>query len=285
MKFMLISYATRDWEAGLPPDPRLVAAIPRLSEQMPRPGALVGTGGLGPSSMGAKVHVSGGKVVVTDGPFAEAKEIVGGYAIVDVNSKEEAIEVARGFWQLHVDVLGPSYEGGGEIRPMFYQEECAPQFRQAGVQEQLTSGPEHRRLEPFVGQWKTEGTIQATPTGPGQKFHAVDTYEWVPGGYFVLHRWDAHMPDGRTQGIEILGYDAARATYTVQSFDSAGNSDAMTASVAGDAWTFEGKSLRFRGSFRDGGNRLVGEWDQRTDETADWEHFMDVQLSKVNGRV
>jgi hypothetical protein len=126
MRFMLISYATKDWEAGATPDPRLLAVMPRLWEKMPEGGTLIGTGGLAPSSMGAKVRVSGGKVSVTDGPFAETKEIVGGYAIVDVSSKEDAITIAKEFWQLHVDVLGPSYEGGGEIRPMFYQEECGP---------------------------------------------------------------------------------------------------------------------------------------------------------------
>ena len=129
MKFMLISYATKDWEAGAAPDPRLLAAIPRLWEKMPKGGAILGTGGLAPSSMGAKVRVSGGKVLVTDGPFAETKEIVGGYAIVDVSSMEEAISISKGFFQLHVDVLGPSYEGGGEIRPMFHQEECGPQHQ------------------------------------------------------------------------------------------------------------------------------------------------------------
>jgi hypothetical protein len=126
MKFMLISYATKDWEAGRPPDPRLVAAIPRLYEKMPKGASLLSTGGLAPSSMGAKVRVSGGNVEVTDGPFAETKELVGGFAIVEASSKEEAIAIARGFWELHVEVLGPSYEGGGEIRQMFHLEECAP---------------------------------------------------------------------------------------------------------------------------------------------------------------
>jgi hypothetical protein len=126
MKFMLISYATKDWEAGGPPDPRLLAAMPRLWEKMPKGGTLIGTGGLAPSSLGAMVSVAGGKVSVTDGPFAETKEIVGGYAIVDVSSKEEAIAIAKEFWQLHVDVLGPTYQGGGEIRQMFHQEECGP---------------------------------------------------------------------------------------------------------------------------------------------------------------
>jgi Protein of unknown function (DUF1579) len=146
---------------------------------------------------------------------------------------------------------------------------------------QSVPGPEHRRLEAFVGSWDTEGTIWANPSGPGLGFRAIDRYEWVPGGFFVLHRWDAHMPDGRTQGVEILGYDAARATYTVHSFDSAGNADVMTATVADDTWTFEGKSLRFRGSFRDGGKSLVGVWDRRTDDGAGWKQLMDVKLSKV----
>ena len=70
MKFMLISYYTKDGEAGAAPDPRLLAAIPRLWKKMPKGGAILGTGGLAPSSMGAKVRVLGGKVLVTDGPFA-----------------------------------------------------------------------------------------------------------------------------------------------------------------------------------------------------------------------
>src|SRR5262245_47601502 len=137
MKFMLISYASKEWEVGLPPDPKLLAAIPRLHERMPKGGALHSTGGLAPSSAGAKVRVSGGIVVVTDGPFAETKEIVGGFAIVDVGSKEEAIAIAKEFWQLHVDVLGHSFEGGGEIRPMFHQEQCAPPDQPVGEQEAI----------------------------------------------------------------------------------------------------------------------------------------------------
>ena len=126
------------------------------------------------------------------------------------------------------------------------------------------------------------GTIKESPSSSGLSFHAVDNYEWVPGGFFVLHRWDAQMPDGRKQGVEILGYDAARATYTVQSFDSEGNTDLMQGSVVDGTWTFEGKSLRFRGGFRDGGNSLVGVWEKRAGEAAAWEHLMDVKLSKVD---
>jgi hypothetical protein len=126
MRFMLIANATRESEAGAPPDPRLMAAIGKLSEEMAKAGVLVGTGGLAPTSMGARVRLSGGKIAVTDGPFTETREVVGGYAIVEVRSKEEAIEFAKRFWQLHADIMGPSYEGGGQVRQLFYQSECGP---------------------------------------------------------------------------------------------------------------------------------------------------------------
>ena len=119
MKFMLIAYATKESEAGRPPDPRLIDAIHKLSDDMTKAGVLVGTGGLAPSFTGAQVRLSGGKVTVTDGPFTETKELVGGYAIVQVNSREEAIEMARRFFELHAQILGPAYEGGGEVRQLF----------------------------------------------------------------------------------------------------------------------------------------------------------------------
>jgi hypothetical protein len=65
--------------------------------------------------------VSGGKTSVIDGPFAETKELVGGFAIFNLPSKEEAVNAARGFMQLYADILGPSYEGQLEIRPLMPQ--------------------------------------------------------------------------------------------------------------------------------------------------------------------
>lgn len=118
MRFMLIAKATKDSEAGLPPDPRLIAAIGKLSEDMAKAGVLVDAGGLYPSATGARIRLSGGKVTVTDGPFAEARELIGGYAIVEAKSKTEAIELSERFWKLHADVMGPNYEGEGEIRQL-----------------------------------------------------------------------------------------------------------------------------------------------------------------------
>jgi hypothetical protein len=126
MKFMLIANATKDSEAGRQPDPKLMAAIGKLTEDMVKAGVLVGVGGLAPTATGARFKVANGKVTLTDGPFAEAKEIIGGYAIVDVPSREEAIELARRFWQLHADVLGPSYVGEGTVRQLFDMADNCP---------------------------------------------------------------------------------------------------------------------------------------------------------------
>ena len=126
MKYMMMVKSFRNHEAGLPPDPRLMAAIEKQAEEMTKAGVLLGTGGLLPLSKGARVRVAGGKLTVTDGPFIEAKEVIGGYGILKAGSKEEAIEMGTAFMKLHMDVLGPSYEGELEIREMFDPPDCAP---------------------------------------------------------------------------------------------------------------------------------------------------------------
>jgi hypothetical protein len=87
-------------------------------EKQAKRGVLVETGGLLPTARGARMTAVNGTFTVTDGPFTEAKEAIGGYAIVEVGSKEEAIALSREFLQLHVDVLGPGYTGVSEIREM-----------------------------------------------------------------------------------------------------------------------------------------------------------------------
>lgn len=119
MRFMMMVKADKDYEAGAPPSPELMAAMGRHTEEMMKAGVVVETGGLLPSAMGARVRVAGGRLSVIDGPFSEAKELIGGYAILRAKSKAEAIELGRSFMKLHADVLGPSYEGELEIRQMF----------------------------------------------------------------------------------------------------------------------------------------------------------------------
>jgi len=119
MRYMLMVTATPKYEAGAPVEPALIEAIGKHSRKLIDAGILVQAGGLQPSSKGARIGAKGGKLSVTDGPFTEAKELVGGFAIMELPSKEEAIRLGKEFMQIHVDVLGPDYTGMLEIRPMF----------------------------------------------------------------------------------------------------------------------------------------------------------------------
>jgi hypothetical protein len=118
MRFMMIIKADKNYEAGIPPTRELMAAIGKLSQQMAKEGVLLEAGGLMPSSRGARIRLTQQKLIVTDGPFAETKELIGGYAILQAKSKEEAIELGKQFIKVHGEVLGPSYEGDLEIRQM-----------------------------------------------------------------------------------------------------------------------------------------------------------------------
>jgi hypothetical protein len=125
MQFMIMVKAGSDYEAGRPPSPELMGAIGKLSEEMTKAGVLLATGGLLPSAKGARVRASGGKLSVTDGPFTETKELIGGYAIVQAKSRDEAVELGKQFMAVHMRILGPSYDGECEIRQMFDGSECA----------------------------------------------------------------------------------------------------------------------------------------------------------------
>jgi hypothetical protein len=113
MRFMMIYKPadTKDMEAGVPPTQEEMAKMGNFIQEMAQAGVLLATDGLQPSSKGARVRLSGGKVTVTDGPFTESKELIAGFAIVQLKSKAEAIELAERFLRLAGD-------GESEIRQM-----------------------------------------------------------------------------------------------------------------------------------------------------------------------
>jgi len=121
MRFMMIVKSAE--RSGFPPKP-LMDAIAKLSDEAVKAGTMVGSGGLLPTALGARVQLSGGQVTVVDGPFTEAKEIVGGYAQFELTSKEEAIKGAVRFMELHKEHW-PGWEGETEVRQMFGPEDFA----------------------------------------------------------------------------------------------------------------------------------------------------------------
>jgi hypothetical protein len=118
MRFIMMIKADKDYEAGVPPDPKLLAAIGQYTQEMIKAGVVLATEGLMPSSKGARLRLSDGKLTVIDGPFTEAKELIGGFAIVKASSKKEAIELGSRFMMLHKEALGGKWEGECEIRQL-----------------------------------------------------------------------------------------------------------------------------------------------------------------------
>ena len=115
MKFMTM---VKSPENAGPPPPALMEAIAKLGQEAGQKGVMVQMGGLYPSAMGARVLLSGGKIRVIDGPFTEAKELIGGYAVFEVASKDEAIEWTRRFMEVHQQHW-PGWEGETEVRQIF----------------------------------------------------------------------------------------------------------------------------------------------------------------------
>ena len=130
MRFMVIVKATKDSEAGMMQSEQLLADMGKFNEELVKAGVLLAADGLHPSSKGARVKFSGNKRTVTDGPFAETKELIAGYWLWQVKSKEEAIEWVK-------RCPNPHHEGCEiEIRQIFEAEdfgaEFTPEIREQG---------------------------------------------------------------------------------------------------------------------------------------------------------
>jgi hypothetical protein len=99
------------------PTPGLMEAMHKLADREVKAGRMLDTGGLAPVSTGAQVRIAHGTLSVIDGPFVEAKEVVGGYAIFELRDKAEAVAMAKEFMQLHLDHM-PGWEGTCELRAL-----------------------------------------------------------------------------------------------------------------------------------------------------------------------
>jgi len=119
VRFMMIVKASKDSEAGKLPSDEMIAAMGKYNEELMKAGVLVELGGLQSSAKGARVRFSSGKTTVIDGPFAETRELIAGYWVINVKSREEAIAWARRVPPPH----GPDQECELEIRQFFELED------------------------------------------------------------------------------------------------------------------------------------------------------------------
>lgn len=122
MRYMMIVTGSESLAESGPPPAELIELIGRHIEEGTRNGTIVSFGGLKPTAAGARMRLANGKLVTTDGPFSEAKEVIGGFSIHDFASREEALEAGRQFMELH-RVHWPAWQGQLEIREMYGEED------------------------------------------------------------------------------------------------------------------------------------------------------------------
>jgi hypothetical protein len=123
MRFMVLVKATKDSEAGVLPDEKLLAEMGKYNEELVKAGVMLAGEGLQPSSKGARVRFSGTKRTVIDGPFAETKELIAGYWLWQVKSKDEALE-----WLKRCPNPFPGGESEVELRQVFEAEDFGAEF-------------------------------------------------------------------------------------------------------------------------------------------------------------
>ena len=142
MRFMILVKATKDSEAGIMPDQKLLADMGKFNEELVKAGVMLDGEGLHPSSKGARVRFSVGKRTVIDGPFPETKELIAGYWIWRVKSKEEAIE-----WVKKCPNPMPNVESEIEIRQIFEAEDFGAEFTPEVREQEAKVRAEAERLK------------------------------------------------------------------------------------------------------------------------------------------
>lgn len=149
-------------------------------------------------------------------------------------------------------------------------------------------GPEYGRLNVFVGRWKMEGLQRDSPLGPAAEIDAVETYEWLPGGFFLIHRIDGTLGDRELACIEVTGYDASRRLYTLHTFYVDGTSNQWQARELDGTWTYTGTwqatgermQVRCTQVFNEARNASTSKWEYSTDGSQ-WQVFWDLRAIKV----
>ena len=147
-------------------------------------------------------------------------------------------------------------------------------------QQQPNPGPEHELLGVVIGKWINEGHTVATADAPSVEILTSDIYEWMPGGFFVLHSAYGRIGNLNVGGTEIIGYDAEGEKYLSYFFDSQGNVTTDDLIIEDDTWTWRGQNTGCTAVFTDGGRTQTAHH-VRLDDGGSWVPSMEVKLTKV----
>lgn len=145
---------------------------------------------------------------------------------------------------------------------------------------------ENKKLNVFIGKWHTTGDIYGKDGEVIGKVDAIDTYDWLPGQYAMIHYADSQMSNIKIHGIEIIGYDPARQTYFGPFFDNQGSVGSEELRLDGETWTWYGENVmgvkyhRCKAVFEMA--NLIIATHEYSDDNRIWNKWMDIKLSKVD---
>lgn len=151
-----------------------------------------------------------------------------------------------------------------------------------------TPGPEHRRLDVFVGTWNLAGHQLEGPFGPAMKIKAVSTFEWLPGAFFLIHRFEGRMNEAEIACVEIIGYDPSNQSYPTPAFYNDGNAIEWQLRERDGTWIRSGEApmadtsvkVRCTMEFSNAGNTMTGTWEHSSDGST-WQTFWDVTATRA----
>lgn len=137
-----------------------------------------------------------------------------------------------------------------------------------------------KKLEFLIGSWHTQGEVLQDGSNASLQISGMDTYEWISGGCFILHRVDVFMGKARTEAVEIIGYDKNRQTFFMKSFDNQGEETLMYALVEkAGVLKFGDNKMKSVLSISKDGNTMHAKWEQ-SKNGKDWEPWMQLEFKK-----
>jgi hypothetical protein len=149
-------------------------------------------------------------------------------------------------------------------------------------------GPEHKRLDAFAGTWRMRGRAYDSPFGKAADVSAVQMYEWLPGGMFLIHRLEGRLGDAPMACIEIIGVESGSGRYFAHTFYNDGNANLWRVREQDGGWEFSGEwkiesdtyRARCRITFDDGGDRRTAKWEYSRDGSS-WKPFWDTEHTRI----
>lgn len=145
--------------------------------------------------------------------------------------------------------------------------------------------PEQKKMGAFLGRWHTTGKVAAAGSDPATEVDSIDTYEWYPGEFFLVHHVDGRVGGSPIKSIEIMGYDPERGCYFATFFDSTGGAGTEELRLDGNTWTWRGSNVMGVNEHRcvavvseDG--QTIEARHEKSDDGQNWTLWMDVTLRK-----